>query len=350
MPSQIFIQNGTVLDEPPDRTESLCVPIDSPEFKKIRYENSPPVGENGAIINYSSKQHGDHPARDHARAKKRQERYERIVRLRKEWESGRYSSKGALADAYGMSAANANRYLKMSQEEVERIKDLKERGKRKTDMDCYMNIVYKMLKDGYQPAFIYSYILHLGYGGSAHSLVNHIKCIARNNFGMKLKTGFEYEYSYPEGTVIIRRSDVLKYITMKDKSKMKDTDTARYYRLIEEKYPVVKLCSDIWNDFHQILMGNDPDKIDGFIEKYDGSAIQPFINGIKMDIAPVKNAISTTISSGFVEGGNCRYKATKRLMFGRSGISHLFNKTYATSIIMRTGKNARDLISEWISR
>ena len=348
LPPQIFVQNGAVMDEPPDKTEALCVPIDSPEFERISYENSPPVGEDGMIVNYSNKQHGDHPARDHARAKKRLERYERVVRLRKEWESGKYGSKGELANAYGMSAANANRYLKMSQEEVEKIKDLKKRGKRKTDMDCYMNIVYKMLRDGYNPEFIYSYILSLGYNGSPHSLGNHIKCIARNNFGRKLKMGFEYKYSYPEGTVIIKRSDILKYITMKDKTKMENTDAAQYYSLIEEKYPVVKLCSNIWNDFYPILMGDEPDKIDGFIEKYDESIIQPFINGIKVDIAPVKNAISTTISSGFVEGGNCRYKATKRLMFGRSGINHLFNKTYATSIIMRTGKNARDLISDWI--
>ena len=136
---------------------------------------------------------------------------------------------------------------------------------------------------------------------------------------------------------------------MKDKEKMKETEVAKYYSLIEEKYPAVNLCSDIWNDFYPILMGKDSNKLDGFVEKYDGTIIQSFVNGIKMDIAPVKNAISTPVNSGFVEGGNCRYKATKRLMFGRSGISHLFNKTYATSIIMRTGKSARDLINDWMS-
>ena len=97
-------------------------------------------------------------------------------------------------------------------------------------------------------------------------------------------------------------------------------------------------------------MGNDPDKLDRFLEKYENSPVRPFVNGIKMDIAPVKNAISTSVSSGFVEGGNCRYKATKRLMFGRSGLHHLFLKTYATSIIMRTGKNASDLIGRWLRK
>lgn len=102
--------------------------------------------------------------------------------------------------------------------------------------------------------------------------------------------------------------------------------------------------------FYAILMGDSPDKLDGFLEKYKDSPIESFVNGIKMDIAPVKNAISTSVSSGFVEGGNCRYKATKRLMFGRSGLHHLFLKTYATSIIMRTGKKASDLINKWFRK
>lgn len=96
-------------------------------------------------------------------------------------------------------------------------------------------------------------------------------------------------------------------------------------------------------------MGDDPDKLDSFLDTYENSIITPFVNGIKRDIAPVKNAISSPVSSGFVEGGNCRYKATKRLMFGRSGINHLFLKTYAISIIMRQGKSASSLIENWLT-
>lgn len=348
MPTQIFIRDGKVLDEPPEKVERLKFPVDSPEFDNIYYDNSPPTRD-GRVIEYFNKQRGDHVTRDRLRTNKRKERFERICQLRKEWNSGKYESKDEIAKIYNMSVGNINRYLRMPQSEVEKIKDFKERGKRKTDMDDYLNIVYKMLDDGHSPAFIYSYILHCGYNGSINSLHNFIKSLALNNFNMQVKKNFQHEGQYPEGTIIIKRFDILKYITIKDKSKMKDTDTAKYYSVIEEKYPAVKLCSNIWNEFHPILMGHDPDKLDGFLKKYEDSEITPFINGIKMDIAPVKNAISTPVSSGFVEGGNCRYKATKRLMFGRSGINHLFNKTYATSIIMRTKKSARDLINGWIS-
>lgn len=349
IPAQILIRNGEVLEPLPAKAEALRIPIDSSLFDGIDYDNSPPTDKTG-IVQYFNKQRGDHVTRDRERAKKRSERYERMVRLRDEWKSGKFRSRKELADAYGMCVGNANRYIRMSQEELEKIKDLKERGKRKTDMDDYLNIVYKMLKDGHGAAFIYSYVLHIGYKGSSHSLANYIKSIALNNFNRHLKMGFQYEVQYPAGTIIIKRSEILKYITIKDKSRMKDTDVAKYYDLIAEKFPKVKNCSEIWDDFHSILMGKNPEKLDGFLQKYEGSEIQSFVNGIKMDIAPVKNAISNSVSSGFVEGGNCRYKATKQLMFGRSGIDHLFNKTYATSIIMRTGKRASDLISDWIGK
>lgn len=350
IPARIFIRNGEVLNEPPQKEPSQKASLNEELFCGIDYDNSPPTDQSGNIVTYLNKQQGDHKTRDKERSAKRQERYERIVRMRKDWETGKYGSKSSLAQAYGMSVASARRYLNMPDEEVVKIKELKERGKRKTDMDDYMNMVYKMLADGHDPAFIYFYILHIGYAGSIHSLVNHIKAIARNNFGIKLNIGFPNECSYPGDTVIIKRFDVLKYITMKDKTKMEDTDVARYYSLIAEKFPRVKLCAEIWDGFYAILMGDSPDKLDGFLEKYKDSPIESFVNGIKMDIAPVKNAISTSVSSGFVEGGNCRYKATKRLMFGRSGLHHLFLKTYATSIIMRTGKKASDLINKWFRK
>ncbi|MBR2812354.1 MAG: transposase, partial [Solobacterium sp.] len=188
---------------------------------------------------------------------------------------------------------------------------------------------------------------NIGYSGGRRSLESHIRAIAMNNFGIQFGQYAFLTQRYPEDVTVISRFEVLKYITANDKDRMKDTDAARYYDIIEQRYPAIKLCADIWNDFHSILMGKDPDKLDGFLEKYDASKISPFVNGIKKDIAPVKAAISSPVSSGFVEGGNCRYKATKRLMFGRSSIHHLFLKTYTISIIMRTGKTVSDLICHW---
>ncbi len=48
--------------------------------------------------------------------------------------------------------------------------------------------------------------------------------------------------------------------------------------------------------------------------------------GIKRDITPVKNAISLSVSSGFVEGNNNKFKVLKRIVYGRSGLVNLEKK------------------------
>ena len=87
-------------------------------------------------------------------------------------------------------------------------------------------------------------------------------------------------------------------------------------------------------------MGDDPNKLDEFISKYESkkdetdesnnyeSPIPSFINGLKKDITPAKNAISFPESSGFVEGNNNKFKLIKRIVYGRSNLVNLFNKCY----------------------
>lgn len=349
MPQKIFIRDGVVLDQEPDKVKTLSVPLDSPELNELHYDNTPPVDKNGNEIHYCNKNRNENSEKYRTYARNRAIKYERVQALRREWASADHKNMKQFAKQHSVSVPALKKYLSMSEEEAAQLLEIKEYKKHRTDMDDYMNIVFKMLSDGQRPELIYSYILHIGYKGSSCSLENHIKFIALNNFSIKLGKDFHTKEVYPDDTVVIRRFDVLKYISMKNKDKMKDSDVVRYYDQIREKYPAVELCSEIWTTFYLILMGDDPDKIDDFLEKYEGSAISPFVNGIKKDIAAVKNAISSLVSSGFVEGGNCRYKSTKRLMFGRSGINHLFKKTYAISIIMRQGKSASGLIDPWLN-
>ena len=329
--------------------KTLSVPLDSPELNELHYDNTPPVDKNGNEIHYCNKNRNENSEKYRTYARNRAIKYERVQALRREWASADHKNMKQFAKQHSVSVPALKKYLSMSEEEAAQLLEIKEYKKHRTDMDDYMNIVFKMLSDGQRPELIYSYILHIGYKGSSCSLENHITFIALNNFSIKLGKDFHTKEVYPDDTVVIRRFDVLKYISMKNKDKMKDSDVVRYYDQIREKYPAVELCSEIWTTFYLILMGDDPDKIDDFLEKYEGSAISPFVNGIKKDIAAVKNAISSLVSSGFVEGGNCRYKSTKRLMFGRSGINHLFKKTYAISIIMRQGKSASGLIDPWLN-
>lgn len=75
------------------------------------------------------------------------------------------------------------------------------------------------------------------------------------------------------------------------------------------------------------MFSADPDNLDLFIDIYN-DLILSFCNGIKKDIAPVKNAISYKINSGFVEGNNNKFKLIKRILYGKSKLVNLFKKCY----------------------
>ena len=82
------------------------------------------------------------------------------------------------------------------------------------------------------------------------------------------------------------------------------------------------MIKEIWETFHALLMGSDPDKLDEFISKYENceiKSIRSFVEGLKMDIDAVKHAIELETSSGIVEGNNCKFKLLKRILFGRAG-------------------------------
>ena len=76
-----------------------------------------------------------------------------------------------------------------------------------------------------------------------------------------------------------------------------------------------------------MIFGAVPDNLDVFIELYQDT-VQTFCNGLKKDIAPVKNAISLEINSGFVEGNNNKFKLIKRIVYGKSKLCNLLRRSF----------------------
>lgn len=140
------------------------------------------------------------------------------------------------------------------------------------------------------------------------------------------------EWIYPPDVTVISRTSLLKYmLTVNPKTKM-DKEVDEHIGAIREKFPAAARVEEIFREFHSILMGKEPDRLDGFLEKYEDSEIKSFCNGIKKDIAPVKNAISFDVSSGFVEGNNNKFKLLKRIVYGRSGLVNLEKKCKLASL------------------
>ena len=217
----------------------------------------------------------------------------------------------------------------MSEDEISKLDNITVYKKRKTELDNYINIIYKMLKDNLDYKVIYSFVKFKGYNGNENTLNNYIYLINKNNFPNNLPKDLKFVNSiYPKDVIIIKRNQLLKYILTVNPKTKKDDKTTENIELIKETYPIVAAVEQVFNDFHSVIMSDTPELIDQFIDIYQGTEINDFCQSIKKDIAPVKNATSYNISSGFVEGNNNKFKLIKRIVYGKSKLVNLFRKCY----------------------
>jgi hypothetical protein len=234
----------------------------------------------------------------------------------------------------------------MSQDEINSLDIPRNYKKRTTVMDDYINIIYKMMRDSISDDVIYFYVRYKGYNGSLRSLWKYIYLISKNNFPKRIFMNPKWimESVYPKNVTVIKRNDLLKYLLTINPKIKKDKTIQENIIIIKEKYPVVDKIETMFHSFHSIIMGDDPDEIDTFIDKYKDSEIGGLCDGIKKDIAPIKNAISYEVSSGFVEGNNNKFKLIKRIVYGRSKLVNLSKKCFLAFSIKQANFNLRDLI------
>lgn len=234
-----------------------------------------------------------------------------------------------VAEQFHISQPCAKKYIYMSQKEVEKLDAPQNYKKRETSMNGWLNVIYKMMLSGHTNETIYFYIKgNPNFNESDEKLQKYIYLIGKNNFPARTPFNPKYlmEKVLPPDVICFKRTEILKYLLTCNPKKRKDTELEKYIDIIKESYPVATYIETVFKDFHRIIMGNSPEEIDTFIEQYEESAISTFCNGLKKDIAPVKNAISHPESSGFVEGNNNKFKLLKRIVYGRSGLVNLSKK------------------------
>ena len=345
MPEKIFIQNNKILDEPPEKVIKLKTKTAQETLETWNYDNTHPIDENGILISYDDKRHDLDSPQYIKQAENRIKKYNIIKEIRNEYQINQDIK--ILSKNYCFSQSSIKKYVNMTNEEVELIKERKKYKKRKTKMDNYKNMIYKMLKDNHNLYDIMNYIIYKGYNDSLDELKLYIYLIAKNNFpNLNAKEYYPkcvVDFVYPDGLEIITRKELLKnLLTINPNSK--DKNINKYIEIIEEKYSIVKEIKDIFQEYHSIIMGNDENKIDEFINKYETSKISSLCNGLKKDIAAVKNAISSSISSGFVEGNNNKFKLIKRIVYGKMNLVNLFRKCYIAFLATKDDFSIYDLI------
>ena len=245
------------------------------------------------------------------------------------WKSLEKKRIKTIAEMFGISQPAAKKYIGMSELEINSLDSPKNYKKRKSPMNDWLNVIFKMMDDGISNETIYFYILRQPSFAESHKkLATYIYLIGKNNFPDRLPFNEKYlmERVVPPDVTVIKRADILKYLLTCNPKVKKDEKVGMYIDIIKEKYPVAARVEHIFKEFHSTIMGNEPDKLDEFLKKFEDSEIKSFCNGIKKDITPVKNAISFSISSGFVEGNNNKFKVLKRIVYGRSGLVNLAKK------------------------
>lgn len=327
VPEKIFIKNGEILDTTPKKVVKEIANIDENRIQYFNYNNSIPVDENGNEIKYDNKKRDFDSKQYIENAKSRLKKKNLIIKVRNDVKVKSSNEYDEIAKSNGICLRTLQKYINMNEYDVENYDKLREYKKGKTKMDNYMNIIYKMLKDNIPQEYIFVYVKSKGYDGSDRYLLDYINLVAKNNgFSYKNRSTFVEEV-YPSDVTVITRYELLKYLLTLDEKKDKNLDIDRNIKLIFHKYPIAKEIQTLFKDFHYIMFSSDPSNLDLFLEIYN-DLIPSFCNGIKKDIAPVKNAISYEINSGFVEGNNNKFKLIKRIVYGKMNLVNLFKKCY----------------------
>lgn len=339
IPEKMFIQNGETLEHIPKKEYDYLSKRKNVEH--LLYDNSPPIDELGNLIIYDNRIHDSNHKKAKQQAKNRFKKREQILQIRKRWQELEKKQYSKLEQEFHISVLTIKRYLNMSEEEIKNMDYPKLVKKGKTKLDDYDNIIYKMLRDGYDYDTICTYVVWKGYSDSLDCLDKHIYLIHKNNFPNNNLNRFIHKV-YPKEVCVIRRFDLLKYIFTIDEKKKKE-EIEKNISILLPKYPVIQELQKIFYDFHSTIFSKQEDQIHWFIQQYQ-ERIPIFCNGLKKDIAAVKHAISDAMNSGFVEGNNNKFKLIKRIVYGKSKLCNLFQRSYLSFMSTTSNFDIQNLI------
>lgn len=234
-----------------------------------------------------------------------------------------------LAAKWGIAPTTLRKYAAMTPEQIDalsRPKSPPERGR----MMRFRNIIYKMIRDGYDDAAIFAYLRHIGIDDPDASIFGRIAAISVNNFPERpVQSGFFHKTKrFPVNAVrVSRRQIACAVMKLREPGAMESPTQALIQRAmpqIREKYPRVARARDVFSEFSCILKSGKPEMLDAFIGAYkDDAVLQGFCTGLQHDKEAVENAITHVMNSGFVEGSNNKIKVMKREAYGRSALATL---------------------------
>ena len=183
----------------------------------------------------------------------------------------------------------------------------------------YTEVIDVMLENNHKFKEIEAILLADGYKGS----ISTIRMYARR----KRRILNDLKDEGLAKTTVIKRKWLNKLL-YKPIGSVKEITECQLEKIVQD-YPLVGILYDIVQSFKEIVSAKRVDELDAWLEyavQFDIDEINSFINGIKLDLEAVKNAIRYEYNNGLAEGSINKLKAIKRIMYGRCSFNLLRNK------------------------
>lgn len=331
LPKELFVRtsDGCMLDKPPTY-ETTISPRNKERLAEYSFDTSEPKDKYGNIILFD-RTHRDKNTKEYRKAQKSAAEKRELIENVKKYarEHTEHGSRKKLCEHFKITQPTALKYIRMSEEEVEKATTPSGYVTRSSEWDKYINVIYKMHAAKIDPEDIFFYVLDMpGFNLNQRTLANYVDVIGRNNFvgRRSFRIISVTDFKLPDGIVRFTQDDIIKFVTTVNPKTKKNEEVEKYIDVIVAKYSEVDEAMKIAKEFHSIIMGEVNTPIEDFLVRYENSMIASLCKGIWADLDAVKNAIELPYNSGFVEGSNNLLKLTERTSFGRLGIENLERK------------------------
>jgi transposase len=327
MPGLVAFSGGLCLGEAPAKEPFVPKPADltAEALSKLASEyGAPPAG--GEAVEFDDKnRRADTPTlRKQAEARRKKQD---LIREMQEFKAQNpEASFGRIAAQFNSTPPTAKKYLKMGEEEIKALDCPKAYKPRESLASDYGAAIYRMLSDKKPWIAIYWCVRELGCDACAMALLRYMDDVEKNNFPERKSKSLERlaKMGWPDGIEAFSRGDLLSYVLTCNPKTEKDPKVGAAIDEAKKAYPALAFADEAFHAFHGAIMGDSPEALDDFLAKYDKNPIlKGFCDKIKRDIEPVRNAISHSESSGFVEGCNNKFKLLKRILYGRAKFVNL---------------------------
>jgi transposase len=197
----------------------------------------------------------------------------------------------------------------------------------KNDYSSYLQVIEQELSKGSTLKATYQLIVARGFKGGRSAFFEQFKDHPLRQTSES--TRFSAASKISKGIVSLSPRKISIYLSLSGFDKIQnETEKAQMKQLVKTNAFIKKLRKQV-QQFKEILKDGTPALLDQWMEAtllLKKKKLNTFVNGLKRDIQAVYNSITSTWSSGKVEGNVNRLKNIKRQMYGRASLELLKRK------------------------